>query len=112
MPGRQGIVNEALKFLKIGKIAFATGSSHAEESLRPGAFCFLPDFDVAGAEQRIKMAVYVAIGHGTLLLDVVEEQSLRLGHQAGHDGKARLLVQEPVEAIVSKPARTFACRGC
>lgn len=50
------------------------------------------------------MAIQVAIGQGTELLHIIEEQTVWLSHQRGHDREPGPFVQQPIKATVSVAA--------
>ena len=56
----------------------------------------------AGLMERLQMPTEVAVGQRTQVLQLVEQPTFRLCGQRGEDAQPRLLVQQPVEALVGE----------
>src|SRR5271157_1538050 len=70
-----------------------------------------PDLDEAGLVEDLEMTAEVAVGQVAQLLEVREDDAARIGDQRGHDAEPGLLVEDSLQALVSKAARRFLWSG-
>src|SRR5271157_5762564 len=70
-----------------------------------------PDLDEAGLVEDLEMTAEVAVGQVAQLLEVREDDAARVGDQRGHDAEPGLLVEDSLQALVSKAARRFLWSG-
>src|SRR5262249_50646094 len=64
-------------------------------------------FHKPGLMKHLKMTAQIAVGQGTLLLQVRENQSGRMGRQRRHDAQARLLVDDAFQPFIGETAARF-----
>src|SRR5262249_37942834 len=91
-----------LQHFQVVEISLPSFGSDPADGLRAVVIVAFLDLDESGLAERVKMSAQIAVGEPAHLLQIAEDQALRVGHERCEHAQARLLVDHAVEPFVSE----------